>query len=247
MLYNRLLPFLDRAQCDDQIGFRPGMRIENAFAILDGLVDIAKENNLDIWMASLDMRKAFDRIEFRPLFDALEYQGVPSSYIHLLKALYSRQHGIINDSHKFPIQRGVKQGDVLSSILFNSGLELAFSSWKVRLGNHSWMIHANGHRLTNCRYADDIMVYAKTLPELIHMIEMLFEELQKVGLAPNQSKTKILSTKIDDEQLPRAVQIHDYVIEILDKHDTHKYLGRKINVHLHPHSQIEVNHRKQQS
>ena len=90
------------------------------------------------------------------------------------------------------------------------------------------------------------MVYAKTLPELIHMIEMLFEELQKVGLAPNQSKTKILSTNIDDEQLPRAVQIHNYSIEILGKHDTHKYLGRKINVHLHPHSQIEVNHPKHQ-
>ena len=43
MLYNRLLPFLDRAQCDDQIGFRPGIRIENAFAILNGLVDIAKK------------------------------------------------------------------------------------------------------------------------------------------------------------------------------------------------------------
>ena len=98
-------------------------------------------------MAILDMRKVFDRIEFRPLFDALEYQGVPSSYIHLLKALYSAQHSIVNDSHKFPIQRGVKQRDLLSSILFNSGLELAFSSWKSRLDNHGWLIHTNGHRL----------------------------------------------------------------------------------------------------
>ena len=68
------------------------MRIENTFTILDELDDIAKENNIDVWMASLDMKKVFDRIEFRPLFDALEYQGVPSLYIHLLKALYSGQH-----------------------------------------------------------------------------------------------------------------------------------------------------------
>ena len=35
---------------------------------------IELQNNLDVWMASLDMRKAFDRIEFRLLFDALQYQ-----------------------------------------------------------------------------------------------------------------------------------------------------------------------------
>ena len=30
-----------------------------------------------MWCASLDLRKAFDRIEYTALFDALKVQGVP--------------------------------------------------------------------------------------------------------------------------------------------------------------------------
>ena len=59
MLYNRLLPFLDHTQYDDQIGFRPGMRIENAFATLDGLIDIA------IWLT-----ERISEYDFRHLFEA---------------------------------------------------------------------------------------------------------------------------------------------------------------------------------
>ena len=33
----------------------------------------------------------------------------------------------------FPIQRGVKQGDVISPFLFNAGLEHAMRKWKLRL------------------------------------------------------------------------------------------------------------------
>ena len=67
------------------------------------------------------------------MFAALRCQGTPEAYIQLLGALYEKQKGSVNGSFYFDILRGVKQGDVLSSMLFNAGLEAAFRAWVCRL------------------------------------------------------------------------------------------------------------------
>ena len=132
MLYYRLYPILDVYQPDDQFGFRKNKRIENVFVILENLIGKADEWNIPVWMISLDLRKAFDTIKFLPLFAALRRQGVPEAYVQLLGALYEKQKGSVNGSFYFDILRGVKQGDVLSSMLFNAGLEASFREWRLR-------------------------------------------------------------------------------------------------------------------
>ena len=121
MLYYRLSPSLETQQSDDQFGFRRNKRIDDIFGILENMFGKTDEWNLPLWMISLDLRKAFDRIKFRPLFAALREQEVPEAYIQLLSALYANQKGCVNGSYLFSILRGVKQGDVLSAILFNAG------------------------------------------------------------------------------------------------------------------------------
>ena len=108
MLYRRLHRILDKHQCYDQIGFRSKMRIENAFAICESLIGTTRAFNLLLWVASLDLSKAFDKIEFDALFAALTEQDVPLPYINLLKALYSNQRGSCDGKTYFQILRGVK-------------------------------------------------------------------------------------------------------------------------------------------
>ena len=59
-------------------------------------------------MISLDLRKAFDRIEYVLLFEVLRDQGVFEPYVQLLMALYQDQKGIVNGNGFFIILRGVK-------------------------------------------------------------------------------------------------------------------------------------------
>ena len=141
--------------------------------MLENVIGKSIEFAIPLWMVSLDMRKAFDRIEFIPLFDALRQQHVPESYIALLAVLYSNQCGIVNGSDKFEIKRGVKQGDVISAMLFNAGLEMAFRRWKLRLKEHGILLSAQHPRLTNLRYADDMMIFATSPTELAEMTEYL--------------------------------------------------------------------------
>ena len=49
-----------------------------------------------------------------------------------------------------------------------------------------------GHyeRLTNIRYADDLMLYARSFPALVEMIETLSWEQHQIGSQLNAAKTK---------------------------------------------------------
>ena len=124
MLYNRLLPILDPEQSYDQFGFRRNIRLEDALICIEGMLGKCNEFQLPLWIASLDLKKAFDRIKFSTLFIALREQAIADPELALLQSLNSDQIGFISKDCSFPILRGVRQGDVISSLLFNAVLEL---------------------------------------------------------------------------------------------------------------------------
>ena len=223
MVYHRLKPTLENHQCSDQTGFRTGIRLEEALVIAEMMVSKTAEYNLPLYIASLDLKKAFDRIEHKALIEALEVQGLDDPYIALLLDMYSCQTGSANGSRTFQINRGVCQGDVLSSLLFNAALEIVFQRWKEKLRNHGWHIGSNQENLTNTRYADDVLLYAKSMKELKEMLELLLDELRHVGLEMHESKTKILSSR----QIPYdSLTVRDLTIQILPVEGSHKYLGK---------------------
>ena len=123
LIYARIHPILEKSQSNDQFGFRIDRRIDDVFGILENVIGKTSEWNLPLWIASLDLRKAFDRVLHRPLLETLRYQNVPEGYIHLLGALYTKQKGTVDGKQLFDINRGVKQGDTLSAMLFNVAIE----------------------------------------------------------------------------------------------------------------------------
>ena len=160
--------------------FTPDKRIEDALLCGEVAIEHHQEFNLELWMISMDMRKAFDTIDHKALLRALRSRGLPEEYISLISILYGNQRASMNHSSEFPVQRGVKQGDTLSAILFNCVLDIAFEEWRLSVHDERLFIAHGLPRLTNTRYADDILLYAKSLDELASMTEGLTESLQKI-------------------------------------------------------------------
>ena len=129
------------------------------------------------WISAVGFKKTFDSIEQAGIWHALSLQKVPHAYIRLLQSLYSEQTAhVCTDviSKSFDIKRGTKQGDPLSSLLFNSLLEHIF--WKLKV---KWRELGIGidmgteERLNNLRFADDVLLIAKKRPHLVKMLEDL--------------------------------------------------------------------------
>ena len=157
-------------------------KIEESMTYLkafENLVGKTSGWNLPIWIASLDLHKAFDRILHQPLFQALHLQKVPEGYVHLLMVLYKNQKGSIDGKQFFDIQRGVKQGDTLSAMFFNVIIEEAFIQWKTKLTSEEWFLKENVCRLTNIRYADDMLLFAKSRGELENMMGFVSRRVTK--------------------------------------------------------------------
>ena len=133
IIASRIHPILESHQSDDSFGFRPGKRIDDVFCILNDLTAKANEWSLPLWIVSLDLSKAFDRVDHEALFAALADHGIPKNMILLIRRLYSNQTGRVNESKQFPIERGVKQGDILSPMLFNAIMEVLVHRWKQRV------------------------------------------------------------------------------------------------------------------
>ena len=123
-----------------------------------------------IWLSSSDLGKAFGKVEPGALFAISTAQGIQDGYFDF-DGNVPEQTGAMLGSEKFSIQRGVRQGDVLSPFLFNTVLEHAMRKWKLKLTNEGVRL-GDYIRLTNLRYAVDLMIFATSHEE--HLMIYVF-------------------------------------------------------------------------
>lgn len=86
----------------------------------------------------------------------------------------------------FVFKRGIKQGDPLSSNLFNAVLEEVFRDleWE-EVG-----IRVNGKRLNNLKFADDIVLMGESRKEIEKMLSEPIKACGEPDLEINTENTK---------------------------------------------------------
>ena len=92
---------------------------------------------------------------------------------------------------------GSKQGDPLSALLFNALLEKIFREIKPNWTQKRYGIQlgvGDSHRVTNLRFADDVLLVARSKGHLVNMLADVQQAAIKCGLELHPDKTKILTT-----------------------------------------------------
>ena len=93
-----------------------------------------------------------------------------------------------NLSDTFPIMNGLKQGDALSSLLFNFALEYTIRRVQLNQGG----LKLNGtHKLL--AYADDVNILEGSAHTVKKNAEALVAATKEVGLEVNAHKTKYMT------------------------------------------------------
>ena len=87
--------------------------------------------------------------------------------------------------------KGLRQGDTLSPVMFTAAVEEIFKGMNIEAG-----ININRVRLSNLRFADDIILFAESEEKLKDMLEDLNNKGKRDGMRLNKKKTKIMCNEM---------------------------------------------------
>ena len=163
-------------------------------------------------MMKVDMRKAYDTIEWSFLKEMLECLGFPARFTsYVMKYVGSPKfplmiNGVMHGY--FPSQRGLRQGDPLSPLLFVICMEYLSRILKKVSEREDFKFHpkCKALKLTHLCFADDILLCCKGEFSSIHLILRGFKLFSEIsGLQANVNKLAMYCSGMKDEDIQRAL------------------------------------------
>lgn len=226
IIQRRLQPYVERELPEEQAGFRKGRGTRDIIADVRRIMESAKEYQKSLYMCFIDYNKAFDCVDHQKLWTILRNMGIPGHMISLIKNLYGEQEATVRTAYGntewFKVERGVRQGCILSPFLFNLYAETIFR--KAGLDEIDDGIRIGGRNVNNLRYADDTTLIAGTEEGLKNLLRAVNKESQSMGLLLNFKKTKVMTT--DDNYDQRTFDMDGDEIEVVNDF---RLLGSMIN------------------
>ena len=122
--------------------------------------------------------------------------GIPDHLTCLLRNLYAGQEATVRTRHGtmdwFKIGKGVRQGCILLSCLFN--LDAEYIMQNAGFDEAQTGIKIAGRNINNLRYADDTTLMAESKEELKNLLTSVKEESEKAGLKLSIQRTNIMAS-----------------------------------------------------
>ena len=181
---------------EEQAGFRKGRGTRDQILNIRIIMQKAREHQQTIYMCFVDFKKAFDSVRHKEMWVTMINMGYPPHIVQLLTKLYKKQKGKVRVagelSSSFRIKKGVRQGCVLSPYLFNIVAEMAM---REALEDFEGGIAVGGRKISNLRYADDIVLLARSEEELQELVKRVENAGKKYGLMINTEKTKVMTSE----------------------------------------------------
>lgn len=156
-----------------------------------------KRNNSDIYMGLIDASKAFDRVRHDRLFLLLIERKLPAVIIRIMLDSYKRQKLFTKwntcSSQQFGILNGIKQGSVISPILFTVYMDVLL----LRLEACGYGCKIGSYYYGALSYADDLTLLCPTVSGFQKMLKICetFGSEYAVKYNPSKSVAMCISRK----------------------------------------------------
>lgn len=230
ILQQKIEPLINADQPHEQAGFRPSYSTHDHLQSINQLIEKSQEYKLDLYIGFVDYSKAFDSLETEHIWPSLHRAKIHAKIINVFKTIYKNCKAKISldkTSRTFALERGVRQGCPSSPNLFNCVLQSIFLELKWK----TFGINIEGKNINNLRFADDIVLIAKSIDELKIMFEQLDSQSQLKGLKMNINKTKFMAStehQFIEVNQNKVEQVKNYV-----------YLGQLIAIEERTEQEIE--------
>ena len=208
---------------DEQNGFRKGRSCTDQLITLVGTIQSRMHYRQDTYVAFIDFSKAYDSVSRTHMWSKLWCTGLTRKYIMVLQSLYNDVQCCVQinrtKSEWFKVNCGLKQGCLLSPLLFN----LYLNDLIKELKGQNMGITMDIDKLSIIAYADDIALLASSADELQELLNALEIWCSNNQMTVNASKSQVMHFRRLSKMKTQC--LFKYGDNYLDVVSEYKYLG----------------------
>lgn len=176
---------------DYQCGFRAGRSVMDHIFTLKQTQRMGYEYEIPIHVMFIDFQKAYDSIKRNQLYEVMKKLEIPRKLIRLTKVTLEKTKTKIkfnnHMSDYFETNTGLKQGDPLSTTLFNLMLEYIIRESGI---NRAGSLKTK--TTTLLAYADDVTILSTSEKELKNTCKSFIVAAEELNLKINEEKSKYM-------------------------------------------------------
>jgi Reverse transcriptase (RNA-dependent DNA polymerase) len=241
ILADRLQPLMEDFLHPYQAGFRRGMSTTDQIFCIRQIIQKSYEMNTETDHLFIDFKQAYDTIDREQLWGIMAEFGFPHKLVRLLKATLE---GVVCSvkieghlSGAFESEVGLRQGDGISTMLFNIALEGVVRRSGIE---KSGTVFTKSVQMLG--FADDIDIIGRNIRSVTDAYSKLEKEANKIGLHVNEDKTKFLMIcpsqrtrdivgshlEIGDKRFEVVKEFTYLGVQVNDRYDTSIEVRRRI-------------------
>lgn len=213
---------------ESQAGFRKGRSTVDNIYILNHVIQREKtKEESKVYALFIDLKAAFDNVDRDKLWDILKNKGVEKNLANRIKKMYEHTEATVRTkdgvTRGFMVNKGVRQGCVMSPTLFNLYIaDLDRELEKRGIGG----VAIGKVRIWSLAYADDMVLLAKNKVALEDMMDTLkrFLKDRKLEICVEKTKIGIFNSKGRGER-----EVLKWKKKKLEEVRSFKYLGFVFN------------------
>ncbi|KAK1300345.1 hypothetical protein QJS10_CPB13g01076 [Acorus calamus] len=214
-LANRMKKVIGGMVEENQTAFIPGKLLQDGFMATQECISATYRDNRKGIVIKLDFAKAYDNVNWEFLLKVLRLHGFEANWLRMIEECIASAKVLVLVNSKpcgfFHINKGLRQGDPLSPLLFVVVTNV-FSRMMKMAENEGWInglrCSPGGSSISHVQYADDTIILCEAEEDSIRGVQLIcrvFELLS--GLRINFHKSAMLGIHVDRADLIYFAQI----------------------------------------
>jgi sorting nexin-29 len=180
-------PYAEGIVGDYQCGFRKGRSTTDQIFCLRIILEKTCEHRVDIHQLYIDFKQAYDTINRTELEEIMKEFGIPIKLVRLVKMTLTNINSKVKIQGKlspsFETVVGLRQGDSLSTLLFNLCMEKIIKN--IRINPGGTIFNRTRQYLA---YADDVVNLGRSEGYIKETLEEMIAITQQIGLQMTTTK-----------------------------------------------------------
>ena len=247
---------------EEHCGFRPGRSTVDMLFVMRRLQELGRRKKIPLYMCFIDLQKAYDSVDRELLWKVLARIGVPHTMIAVIRQFHDGMRARVRTddgeySEWFEVKQGLRQGCVLSPLLFNvffaAVLHIVLLRFSEDEGIMANLVHleedgVNGETEPMDRvrkavwgmlYADDAGVVSKSPEGLTKMMTVIVTVFEAAGLTVSEKKTETMLFRTPHQEPQREPLVVEAADQKYKQTNRFTYLGGVIDENANINPEIE--------